>query len=609
MRSSTLQTTLVKLHHCESTRELCSYLHYHLFRSFKAISSLTTPIERYPIKEPECNYNNSIELHQFSHVLQDCTDSRDLRTGMLVHTQLVKLASDGSISLWNKLLSLYCKCGKIESSRRLFDKMPERDEVSLNTMISTYIRRNRDTVEALLIYSKIQEEGVKPNHITLSVLISGCVGLASLRELIHGQAIRYGLSSNEFVGGALVDGYAKKMRLEDAVRAFNEIAKLDIVSWNIMIDGCVCNDSKEYALEFFSRMQQVGVGFDSFTLTSVTKTCSEPRELDLGKQLHGCVIKAGLASGTPMSNALITMYSKCEDGMVSATEIFEIILEPNIISWTAMIAGFMQNRQSEEAVEFYRRMLREGMKENEYSFASILPVYSSLASLDQGRQVHARIIKSRFCLDVSVGNSLIDMYSKCGSLADAQLVFTTMGNHDVVSCTAMITGFAQHGKGREALKILEAMANEGLNPDGVTFLGCLSACSHGGLTDEGLQVFRSMIDVHAVKPRREHYACVVDMLGRAGRLKEAERFIEDMRIESDALVWEALLGACRIHGEIALGEKSAEKIMKIEPERHGPYVMLANIYADRGLWEDKGKVRESLGASGLKKEVGRSWVV
>ncbi|XP_043699703.1 putative pentatricopeptide repeat-containing protein At3g15130 [Telopea speciosissima] len=565
-----VEFVLRKLRNGKSCRTLCS--HHHRYRqlpfNFKEISSLTAPSEKHPIEELEIHYENSINLRHLSHVLDDCTSAYDLRMGMSIHTQLLKFHSCRFISLWNKLLCLYSRCGQIRCSRQLFETMPERDIVSFNTAISSYLSHDLNMVKILHIFFKMQEEDVKPNHITLSMLIRTSVRLANslLIELLHAQAIGYGLSSNEFVGSSLVDGYAKQRRLEDGVRAFDEIAVLDLVSWNIMIDACISNYSQGHALQIFSRMQQEGVGFDGYTLTSITKACSEPGDLYVGLQLHSCMIKSGFVSETPVTNALITMYSKCEEGMVSATQIFGTALAPNIISWTAIIAGFMQNGQNEEAVGFYKRMLREGM------------------------------------------NALVDMYSKCGSLADARLVFMTMENHDVVSYTVMITGFGQHGKGREALSILEAMAIKGLKPDSVTLLGCLSACSHGGLVDEGLQVFKSMIDVHCVKPRMEHYACVVDMLGRAGRLKEAETFIENMGIKSDALVWEALLGACRIHGETELGEKSAAKIMELEPHSHRPYVLLANIYADKGLWEDKGKVRQKLGASGLRKEAGCSWV-
>ncbi|OVA01740.1 Pentatricopeptide repeat [Macleaya cordata] len=606
----TLGNTFFKLRLCNSPSQICTNHYQHqLFQNFKAFSILNTPVEKYPLKEIEFQYNNSIEYHHFSHLLQNCLDNGDVLSGSSIHTHLIKLNPNGFISIWNKLLNLYCKSKQIQRSLQLFEEMPQRDVVSFNTIISTSFRCNRGLFEGLKLFSKMKRENIGPNHITLSVLIGACSSTSmNLVTLVHGQAIRYGFNSDHFVGSALVDTYAKQMRLEEAICAFDEIVELDLVSWNIMIDSFVRNGCKEQALKIFSSLRNEGVEFDSFTLSSMTKTCSDSRDLNRGMEIHGCVIKAGLTSETPTSNALITMYSKCEEGMNSATKVFEGIQAPNIISWTAIIAGFMQNGQNEEAIRFYRRMLRAGMKENEFSFASILPAYSSLASLEQGMQVHARITKSRFESDISVGNALIDMYFKCGSLLDAKMVFETMANRDVVSWTVMITGFGQHGEGNEALEILKTMTSEGFKPDDVTFLGGLSACSHCGLVDEGLQIFRSMIDLYGIKPRREHLACVIDMLGRAGRLEEAEIFIEDMGLGSEAFVWEALLGACRIHGEMELGQRAAEKIMELEPKRNGPYMLLSNIYADRGLWEDKEKVRESFGLSGLKKKAGRSWV-
>ncbi|KAJ8640339.1 hypothetical protein MRB53_017033 [Persea americana] len=585
---------------------------HHLLRHFKSNPDLITSTERKrnPNQEIDPSNPSCIELHHFGRALNACVDTHDLRKATAFHTQLIKLHSDCPISLWNRILNVYCQLGEIGHAHQVFNKMPRRDVVSFNMLISACARQNHDVVEALHIYSSMQGENVSPNHITLAALLRGraSYGAGHLMEQIHAHAILYGLNFNEYVGSSLVDGYAKRKSLESAMRAFDEIAVLDLVSWNVLIEGCVSNGSEEQAFRVFDRMRQEDVGFDCFTLTSVLKMCSEPKALNQGMQLHGCVVKAGFASETPIGNALITMYSKCEEGMESAAKLFPRISTPNIISWTAMISGYMQNDLNEEAIVFYREMLRHGVKENEFSFASILPAYTSLASIEQGRQVHARIAKSQFSSDVSVGNALLDMYFKCGILADAEFMFATMEKRDLVSWTVMIAGFGQHGKGRDALLTFEAMKREGLQPDAITFLGCLSACSHGGLVDEGLQIFRSMIDGYGIKPKREHYACVVDVLGRAGRLKDAERFIEDMGIASDVLVWEALLSACRIHGEIELGERSARKIMEPEPEKEGPYVQLSNIYAEKGMWEEKRKVRRRLDASGLRKEAGRSWV-
>ncbi|XP_057970640.1 putative pentatricopeptide repeat-containing protein At3g15130 [Malania oleifera] len=579
----------------------------YLLQSFRTVYNLAKPIQRHPFENLEYKHNNFTEF--FSNVPQECVGAEDFRMGLLVHGRLIKLGSNVFISSWNKLLSLCCRSGQFQYACRVFDKMPSRNVVSYNTMVSACVRNNH-VLEAMHLYSNMKKEQAVPNHITLAVIIgAGDLLTAShLREAFHAQAVRYGLSSNEFVGSSLVEGYAKHIRLEEAIKAFGDIAELDLVSCNIMIDGCARNNSKEHALRIFFLMLQENMGFDAFTLTCILKTCSEPNDLNRGMQLHGCAIKFGVAQETPICNSLITMYSKCRKEMKSAMKIFREILAPNIISWTAMIGGFTQKGLNREALELYKGMLRLGVKENDFSFASILQVHSNLANLEQGRQIHARIVKSWYGLNVLVNNALMDMYSKCGSLGDAHMVFIKMGKHDVVSCATMITGFGLHGKGREALEILEESTSEGLKPNEVMFLGCLSACSHGGLVDEGVLVFRMMVDVYSVKPRVEHFSCVVDMLGRAGRLNEAERFIEVMGLESNVLVWEALLSACGLHGEIALGEKSARKIMELQPGRHGPYVSLANMYADRGLWEGKCAIREKLGVFGLKKDTGCSWI-
>ncbi|GMH27234.1 hypothetical protein Nepgr_029077 [Nepenthes gracilis] len=559
--------------------------------------------ERYPSANFQLFSYSSKSNRHFNYILQQCTVSGDLRSAKSVHNLLLKFNFSGFLYIWNKLLLSYDQHGVFNYACHLFDEMSQRDVVTYNTIISGYVRHG-NAHKGVYLYFRMREENIYPNHITLASLI----GAFPLVGLLHAHVIHCGFSCNEFAGSSLVVRYAKQRRLKDAIRAFDEISELDLVSWNIMIGACAANKSKDHALRIFSQMLDQNVEFDGFTLTSVIKTCSEPIDLYYGMLLHGIAIKTGLLFETPLNNSLITMYSKCEEGMMSAVKIFLAIAVPNIISWTAMISGFMQNEQNEEAIGTYRKMLESGIEENDFSFSSVLPSYGNMANLYQGRQIHARIVKSWFVRDVTVNNSLIDMYAKCGSLADAYSVFSTMEAHDIFSYTTMITCFGQHGKAREALDILKTMMRENLIPDSVTFLGCLSACSYSGLLDEGIRVFKIMIDIYHYKPQREHFSCIVDMLSRAGRLKEAERFIYYMGIQSDVLVWETLLGACRIHREMELGEKSAARIMELKPEMHGSYVLLANMYADRELWEDKGVVRERLGAKRLVKEVGSSWV-
>ncbi|KAK8931112.1 Pentatricopeptide repeat-containing protein [Platanthera zijinensis] len=554
-------------------------------------------------------------LSDLAAALQSFTTTGNIHGGAAVHAQIIILhdLATKSFSLWNKLLKFYLSCGHPRVARLVFDRMPERDAVSYNTLISAHIRCTRDPTESVLLYSRMLSEGLMPNALTLSFLLSGHnpTRNPSLLRQIHSHSIKFGLNSDEFVGGALVNAYRKLTGIELAVYAFEDITNHDLVSWNIMIDACASGGRNEKTIAVFSRMRlENGGELDSFAIASVLKTCSEKRDLKLGIQLHCCALKFGLDSDRPVGNSLLTMYSRCADGIGSAAHLFERIEEPNIITWTAMIGALVQNEMTEEVMIIYRKMLGAGVRENEFCFASILPAFGggSSPSIDRGRMVHSRVSKSVAQSDIGVGNALIDMYFKCGSLEDARLVFDTMAAVDVVSWTVMIHGHGQHGRGREALELFSLMKRRGFRPDGVTFLGALSSCSHGGLVDEGIAIFESMIGEHRMKPGKEHFACVVDLVGRSGRLKGAESFIEEMGMASEALAWETLLGACEIYGEMEMGKKAAERLMALKPGNNGPYVSLSNIYAGRKLWEEKGLLRERLDSSGMRKDAAQSWV-
>ncbi|KAL4198054.1 hypothetical protein AMTRI_Chr03g138300 [Amborella trichopoda] len=547
-----------------------------------------------------------IEANRLSESLQACTSERNLRRGLAHHSHMIKLVSISCISLWNKLINMYSQCGHLDYASRVFENMLERDTISFNTIISAYLN-HRFHNRVFSMYSMMKEAGLTPNSITLTLLFKACNSLSSVNPLtqIHVEALKRGLNSDGFVGSSLIDGYSKLREIGEARQAFADISKVDLVSWNVMINAYIENSCDEEAIETFSQMRREGLKPDGFTLTSILGAFSEGHEV--GDQLHGCLIKEGLAFKTPVVNALLTMYSKSKK-MGSSSKLFARMQAPNLISWTAMISGFAQNDLNHEAVRFYQGMQREGMRENQFTLASVLPAYGGLATLQQSQQVHARILKLGFVSDVLVANALIDSYSKCGSLLEAHLLFQTLNYRDVVSFTVMIGAFSQHGKSKEALSLFKRMEREGMRPDEITFLGLLSACSHGGLVKEGLMVFKTMTDFYGIKPRTEHHSCVVDMLGRAGRLREAESFIKIMSIEKEGAAWEAFLGACMIHGEIELGAMAAEKVMEIEPEREGAYILLSNIYAAKGKWEDKGKIRKRLNESGLRKATGCSWI-
>uniref|UniRef100_A0A0D9WMY4 Pentacotripeptide-repeat region of PRORP domain-containing protein n=1 Tax=Leersia perrieri TaxID=77586 RepID=A0A0D9WMY4_9ORYZ len=490
--------------------------------------------------------------------------------------------------------------------------MPDRDAVSYNTLIARLCRSAADGARA---YSRMLREGVgsgavRPDGRTLSAILAlpggDAAGCGFVRQ-VHAHAVRLGLCSCAFVGSALLRAYVRCRDAGAIAGVFEEIAEPDVVCWNVMIDACTQTGSVSHATEALSRMRMAGYCADGFTIASILKVCLREENLGLGMQLHACLWKVGFDSETAACNALITMYLKCRTGVSSAVQVFDEIAEPNIITWTAIIAGLVQNGLAVEAVSFYKEMVRAGEKENGYSFASVLSACCALASLEHGKMVHCRIFKSGFCADTIVGNTLLDMYFKCGSSMDARLVFNTMCAYDVVSWTAMIDGYGRHNDPGRALECFRAMIDGGFKPDSITFLAALSACSQGGLVDEGLKIFQSMVKLYNFKPQREHYACLVDLLGHAGRLNEADMLIRQMGLELDSLAWESLLGACGLHGEVDLGKKSAGKIMELEPQKHGPYVLLSNMYAEQCRWREKEMLRERLDCSNIRKDASWSW--
>eukprot|EP01018_Ginkgo_biloba_P040201 Gb_37572 [translate_table: standard] len=535
---------------------------------------------------------------------------KDILGGTQVHAHIIKsgIRFQEDIFMANNLLSMYSKCGRIHDARTVFDKMPEQNVVSWTAMIAGYAQ-NGHPEEALELFCGMQQTDLKPDHFTFTNVIGVCARLEALEQgkEIHNCIIKTGFESNVFVGSALVDFYAKCNSLEDARHMFDTMPERNVISWTAIISGSAQNGHALEALELFSRMRKAGVKPDQFTFASIVGVCASLAALEQGRAVHNLIIKTVFKSHVFVQSALVDMYAKC--GIImDARKAFDRMPEREVVPWTAMITGYGQTGHYEEALKLNTRMLKTGIKPNQFTFASILGVCSGLAAMEQGKQIHALIIQTGFQRDVSVESALVDLYGKCGNMSDALNVFDKMLKRNVVSWTAMIGAYAQHGRAKEALQLFERMQAAGMKPNDVTFVCVLSACSHAGLVDEGLRCFDSMLIDHYITPRVEHYACVVDILGRAGCLSEAEDFINKMPFEPSALVWRTLLGACRIHCSVDLGKRAAENILELEPKNSSAYALLSNIYAAAGRWDEASEVKKLMKDRGVKKEAGCSWI-
>lgn len=445
---------------------------------------------------------------------------------------------------------------------------------------------------------------------------------------------------------ALISGYARLGCVEDVNRLFLEMVELGIkpnlVCWNGVISGFNVSGNYKDAVLMFGKLHFEGFKPDGCSVSSVLSALGDLEDLKVGVQVHGYVIKEGLAKDKWVGSSLIDMYGKCacaddickvfvemddfdvgacnalvtglsRNGFVDkALEMFrqfqEEGIELNVVSWTSMIAGCTQNALNVQALELFREMQDVGLRPNRVTIPCLLPACGSIAALMHGKAVHCYAIRTEITSDIFVCSSLIDMYAKCGRINVSQLLFDNMKSKNLVCWNAIMGGYAIHGKAKEAIEIFHLMQKSGQKPDFISFTCVLSACSQAGLTEEGCKYFDNMTKDYGIEAKMEHYACMVTLLGRAGRLKEASKLIEQMPFEPDACVWGALLSSCRVHNNVSLGEAAARKLFKLEPANSGNYTLLSNIYASKGMWTEVNAVRDTMKAMGMRKDPGCSWI-
>ncbi|XP_052204673.1 LOW QUALITY PROTEIN: pentatricopeptide repeat-containing protein ELI1, chloroplastic-like [Diospyros lotus] len=449
---------------------------------------------------------------------------------------------------------------------------------------------------------------------------------------IHAFLIRQGFDDHPILAFKLQRSYASLGRLDYCVELFDRTQNPNVFFYTAIIHGHAFNDLHDQALHFYVRMLTQGVEPNAFTFSAVLKSCP----LNAGKAIHSQAIKFGFDSDTYVGTALVDVYSKGGDVM-SARHLFEAISERSLVSltamitcyskhgdvdgarllfdrmierdvvcWNVMIDGYAQHGRPNEALALFRKMLLGKVKANEVTLVAVLSACGQLGALELGRWVHSYIANNRIQLSCQLGTALVDMYSKCGALEDAHLVFDMIKDKDVVAWNSMIVGYAMHGFTQDALRLFHNMCRTGLQPTDITFIGILSACAHAGSVSEGWRFFHLMKEEHRIQPKIEHYGCMVNLLGRAGHLDEAYELVKNLEIDPDPVLWGTLLGACRLHGNIGLGEEIAEFLVNQNLASSGTYVLLSNMYAAARNWDGVAKVRALMKGSGVQKEPGCS---
>ncbi|XP_057967895.1 pentatricopeptide repeat-containing protein At1g15510, chloroplastic [Malania oleifera] len=545
------------------------------------------------------------DIYTFPCVLRTCGGVPDLVRGREVHAHVIRYGLELDVDVVNSLITMYAKCGDIFSARLLFDKMPKRDKVSWNAMISGYFE-NRELLEGLRLFLRMcQDYSVDPDLMTMTSVISACELLSDLRlgREIHGFVVGMEFEADVSVCNSLIQLYSSFGMWEDAERVFSRIESKDVVSWTAMISGYENNGQPEEAVETYRMMELEGVLPDEITLASVLSACASLCLLDMGIKLHEFASRTGLISYVIVANALIDMYSKC--GCIDkALEVFHNIPDKNVISWTSIIFGLRINNQSFEALILFRKMK---LKPNFVTLVSVLSACARIGALMCGKEIHAHALRTGLGFDGFLPNSILDMYVRCGRMGPAWNQFNTQ-KRDVASWNILLTGYAQREQGTQTVELFHKMIDSGVNPDEVTFISLLCACSRSGMVSEGFEYFNSMRDTHYIVPNLKHYACMVDLLGRAGHLQDAHCFIQKMPIKPDPAIWGALLNACRIHRQVELGELAAQHIFEVEKKSVGYYILLCNLYAGSGKWDEVARIRKTMKERGLIVDPGCSWV-
>ncbi|XP_052202107.1 pentatricopeptide repeat-containing protein DOT4, chloroplastic [Diospyros lotus] len=546
--------------------------------------------------------------YTFSCVLKCFAAKGSVGEGEQVHGYLLRLGFGSYTAVVNSLIGFYFKCGKTESARKLFDELTDQDVITWNSMISGYVA-NGLAESGVEVFIEMLSLGIGIDLATIVNVLAACANLGTILvgRALHAYAIKAGFSEEVKINNTLLNMYSKCGDIDSANQVFKSMPERSIVSWTSMIAGYARDGRSDKAMALFREIKTEGIKPDMFAVTTILDACACSGSLESGKEVHDYITENDMLLNISVSNALIHMYAKC-GSMEDAHSIFTQMPIKDIISWNTMIGGYSKNSLPDKALELFVSVQPE-IKPDNVTMTSILPACSSLAALDRGREIHGHILRNGFYSDKYVANALVDMYVKCGALVLARSLFDMIPVKDLVSWTVMVAGYCMHGFGSEAMATFNEMRRTCVvNPNEVSFVSILYACSHSGLLDEGWRFFNIMRNECNIEPKLEHYSCMVDLLACTGKLSKAYRFIETMPIEPDATIWGALLRGCRIHHDVKLAEKVAERVFELEPIKTGNYVLLANIYAEAETWEKVKSLKEKISQRGVRKNQGCSWI-
>ncbi|WOG96619.1 hypothetical protein DCAR_0415955 [Daucus carota subsp. sativus] len=554
-----------------------------------------------------CKMNSSefkFDAVTYNVVLSHCADNEEFCFGSQLHGLVRKCGMEGEIYVGNALITLYTKWGRMLEADRVFKDMPEKDLVSWNSMISGYNQEGNYGVKAIEAFVQMVKEGMKLDHVSFTSVVSSCGNERNLKlgRQVHGLTIKRGFEMHVKVSNVLISMYSKCEVIEDARLVFWSMNDRNVISWTTMI-----SINEGIAVSLFNEMRGDGVYPNDVTFITLVHAITTHVMMYEGKTVHGFCIKTSFVSEMNVANSFITMYARFE-AIEDSKRVFDELECREIVSWNALISGYEQNRMYQEAVQTFL-LARLHLRPNHYSFGSVLSAIgaSESISLRHGEMSHSFLVKLGLNKDPIVLNALLDMYAKRGHISESLKIFKEIPERSQVAWTAIISAYARHGDYESVMILFEEMGSDNVRPDSLTFLSILTVCGRKGMVNKGREMFELMVNVYSIEPSHEHYSCMVDMLGRAGRLDEAEELVKQIPGGPGVSVMQSLLGSCRVHGNVEMGRWAADALMQMEPQESGSYVLMSNLYADKGDWEKVAMIRKVMRDRGVKKEIGFSW--
>ena len=498
------------------------------------------------------------------------------RSGLVIHA-----------SLGSYVVMMMVEDGNILYTKEVFERLICQDHYLWNALIIGYVKYG-EIHEALDLYeTMIQRECViYANNLAFVSLLSACTILQDMErgEGIYSEIARRGFHETDvFIGSSLINMYAKCGFMRKANDVFNKQLIQNVVSWTALIAGYAEHGHFRELFHCEKEMRRQGILLDTFTFGFILRACAIMKDIEKGREVHGEVTRLGLLEDDyVLGSILVDMYAKC-GYLVEALKVFEKLPKKDVVSWTAIVAGYTEYGHDEEALSCYRNLQLEGIAPNEVTFVCILNCCGSLGALCTGKEIHTQIIIKGLEKELFLGNSLINMYIKCGLLLDARAVFDILPIRDVVSWTALVTGYGQLGEIKDIYPILERMMGEGITPDLVTFRAVLNVCSHAGSIDKAEVFFISIISHYGLLPKCEHYNCLVDLFGRAGHIEKAIMTMEQMPFHPSITSWNTMLSSCQWWNNVELGKDAFKHSVQMNEKDTAAYVCMCNIYVNAAM--------------------------